>query len=117
LREEGAVQIFYPWGSTRTEPIFGVVGELQFEVATYRLEAEYAVKTHLSALPYALALRVGGDPDVAAKAQLPSNAKLVEDWEGRPIALFESEWSVRLAQEWNPSLSFLPYVTQEVVST
>jgi len=48
---------------------------------------------------------------------LPSNAKLVEDWEGRPIALFESEWSVRLAQEWNPSLLFLPYVTQEVVST
>jgi peptide chain release factor 3 len=117
LREEGAVQIFYPWGSTRTEPIFGVVGELQFEVAKYRLEAEYSVKTHLSTLPFAVALRVGGDPEVAAKAQLPSNAKLVEDWEGRPIALFESEWSVRLAQEWNPSLSFLPYVTQEVVST
>jgi peptide chain release factor 3 len=117
LREEGAVQIFYPWGSTRTEPIFGVVGELQFEVAKYRLEAEYAVKTHLSTLPFAVALRVGGDPEIAAKAQLPSNARLVEDWEGRPIALFESEWSVRLAQEWNPSLSFLPYVTQEVVST
>ena len=53
----------------------------------------------------------------AARAQLPSNAKLVEDWEGHPVALFESEWSVRLAQEWNPSLEFLPYVTQEVVST
>ena len=51
LREEGAVQIFYPWGSTRTEPIFGVVGELQFEVAKYRLESEYGVKTHLSTLP------------------------------------------------------------------
>ena len=117
LREEGAVQIFYPWGSTRSEPIFGVVGELQFEVAKYRLESEYGVKTHLSTLPLSLALRVGGDPDAASRAQLPSNAKLVEDWEGRPIALFESEWSVRLAQEWNPSLSFLPYVTQEVVST
>jgi peptide chain release factor 3 len=123
LREEGAVQIFYPWGSTRTEPIFGVVGELQFEVAKYRLESEYGVKTHLSTLPFAVALRVGGPatgsgqaPEVA-RAQLPSNAKLVEDWEGRPIALFESEWSVRLAQEWNPSLLFLPYVTQEVVST
>jgi len=75
------------------------------------------VKTHFSNLPFALALRVGGDPDVTARAQLPSNAKLVEDWEGRPVALFESEWSVRLAQEWNPALTFLPYVTQEVVST
>ena len=117
LREEGAVQIFYPWGSTRTEPIVGVVGELQFEVAKYRLESEYGVKTHFSNLPLTLALRVGGDPESAARAQLPTNAKLVEDWEGQPIALFESEWSVRLAQEWNPALTFLPYVTQEVVST
>jgi len=117
LREEGAVQIFYPWGSTRTEPVLGVVGELQFEVAKYRLEAEYGVKTVLSALPFTLALRVGGDVDVAARAQLPSSAKLVEDWEGRPVALFESEWNVKLAQEWNPALAFLSYVTQEVVST
>jgi peptide chain release factor 3 len=117
LREEGAVQVFYPWGSPRTEPIFGVVGELQFEVAKYRLESEYGVKTQLYNQPYTLALRVAGDPDAASRAQLPSNAKLVEDWEGRPVALFESEWSVRLAEEWNPSLQFLPYVTQEVVST
>ena len=33
LREEGAVQVFYPWGTPRTEPILGAVGELQFEVA------------------------------------------------------------------------------------
>jgi peptide chain release factor 3 len=117
LREEGAVQIFYAWGSPRTEPIFGVVGELQFEVAKYRLESEYSVKTIVDRLPYAVALRIGGEPEAAARAQLPTNAKLVEDWEGRPIALFESEWSVKLAQEWNPSLSFLPYVSQEVVST
>ena len=39
LREEGAVQVFYPLGSTRTEPILAAVGELQFEVAKYRLEA------------------------------------------------------------------------------
>jgi len=117
LREEGAVQVFYPWASPRTEPIFGVVGELQFEVAKYRLESEYGVKAHVSSMPFTLALRVGGDPEVAARAQLPSNAKLVEDWEGRPVALFESEWSVRLAQEWNPALQFLPYVAQEAVST
>jgi peptide chain release factor 3 len=117
LREEGAVQIFYPWDSPRTEPIVGVVGQLQFEVAKYRLESEYGVKTIFSNLPYSLALRIGGDPQAASRAQLPTNAKLVEDWEGQPIALFENEWSVRLAQEWNPALSFLPYVTQEVLSS
>jgi peptide chain release factor 3 len=119
LREEGAVQVFYPWGSTRSEPILAVVGELQFEVAKYRLEAEYGVKSIFSRLPYTLARRVEGDPDAASGAQLPSNAKLVEDWEGRPIALFESEWSVRLAQEWNSGLKFVPFtaeVEQEVLS-
>ena len=109
LREEGAVQVFYPWGSTRTEPILAVVGELQFEVAKYRLESEYGVKTVLSTMPYSVARRLEGDPDLAARAQMPSNAKLVEDWEGRPVALFESEWSIRLAEEWNPQLTFASF--------
>lgn len=106
LREEGAVQVFYPLGSTRTEPIVGVVGELQFEVAKYRLEREYNVKTVFSRLPFSLARHVDGDTRVLSAAKLPSNAKLVEDWGGRPAALFESEWSVRLAREWNPELTF-----------
>ncbi len=112
LREEGAVQIFYPWGTPRTEPIVGAVGELQFEVAQYRLESEYNVKTQFSRLPYALARHVEGERELIAAAQLPSNAKLVEDWDGRPAALFESEWSLRLAQEWNPRLTFSPFSAQ-----
>ena len=38
------MQVFYPWGMPRTEPILGAVGELQFEVARYRLESEYNVE-------------------------------------------------------------------------
>jgi peptide chain release factor 3 len=109
LREEGAVQVFYPWGTPRTEPILGAVGELQFEVAKYRLESEYNVETRFETLRYALALRVEGDREQLARAHLPSNAKLVEDWNGRPVILFESEWSVRLAQEWNPQLRLTPF--------
>ncbi len=106
LREEGAIQVMYPYGSTRTEPILAAVGALQFEVVKYRLEFEYNVKTVLTALPYGVARRVNGDSQAIAAAQLPSNAKLVEDWDGRPVALFESEWSVRLGEEWNPALRF-----------
>jgi peptide chain release factor 3 len=109
LREEGAVQVFYPWGTPRTEPILGAVGELQFEVAKYRLESEYNVESRFERLGCSLAMHVEGDRDRIAYAHLPSNAKLVEDWEGRPVALFESEWSIRLAQEWNPQLSFRPF--------
>ena len=120
LREEGAVQVFYPFDSPRTEPILAVVGQLQFEVAKYRLESEYGVKTVISGMPYSIARRIEGDPDLAVRPQLPSNAKLVEDWDGKPVVLFESEWSVRLTEEWNPKLTFASFVAevpQEVVSS
>ncbi|HET6275126.1 MAG TPA: peptide chain release factor 3 [Candidatus Cybelea sp.] len=112
LREEGAVQVFFPWNTPRTEPILGAVGELQFEVAKYRLESEYNVETRIDTLPYSIALHVEGDRERIAGAQLPSNAKLVEDWDGRPVVLFESEWSVRLAREWNPQLELRPFSAQ-----
>jgi len=109
LREEGAVQVFYPWGTPRTEPILGAVGELQFEVAKYRLESEYNVETRFTTLPYDIVRHVRGEREQIERANLPSNAKLVEDWNGLPVVLFESEWSVRLAQEWNPQLTFMPF--------
>jgi len=106
LREEGAIQVFYPFGSMRTEPILAAVGALQFEVVKYRLEAEYNVKTELTNLAFGTARRVVGAAPALASASFPSNARLVEDWEGAPVVLFESDWSIRLAQEWNPSLRF-----------
>jgi peptide chain release factor 3 len=114
LREEGAIQVMYPYGQTRTEPILAAVGALQFEVVKYRLEAEYGVKTIFTTLPYSLARRVSGDAAEIARATLPSNAKLVEDWDGAPLALFEGDWSMRLAQEWNATLRFNPFGTPEL---
>ena len=75
----------------------------------YRLQSEYNVRTELTGLPYTLAVRVGGDLATIAAAAWPSNARLVYDWNDRPVALFESEWSMRLAQEWNPKLELSPF--------
>ncbi|MFN2529611.1 MAG: peptide chain release factor 3, partial [Candidatus Baltobacteraceae bacterium] len=82
---------------------------LQFEVVKYRLEAEYNVKTHFTPLQYSVARRILGDASALKSAQLPSNAKLAEDWDGHPVGLFESDWSLRLAEEWNPSLQFVEF--------
>jgi len=109
LAEEGAIQVLYAEGQIRSEPIFAAVGELQFEVAKYRLEAEYGVKTRFSALPYTLARHVAGTAEALAAAKWPSNAKLVLDSTNRAVALFESEWSLRLAAEWNPGLRFAEF--------
>ena len=109
LAEEGAIQVFYPAGSMRTEPIFAAVGELQFEVAKYRMQNEYNVKTEFYRMPFSQARRVDGAAAALGSSTWPSNAKLVEDSDGRPVALFESEWSMRLAQEWNPNLQFASF--------
>jgi peptide chain release factor 3 len=107
LREEGAIQVFYPFGQTRIEPILAAVGSLQFEVVKYRLESEYNVKTVFQTLPYTTARRVVGES--AGSATLGSSGRLVEDWDGKPLALFESEWSINLARQWNPGLAFEPF--------
>ena len=58
LREEGAIQVLYPFGQTRIEPILAAVGALQFEVVKFRLESEYNVKTrHDDAAVHARAQR------------------------------------------------------------
>ena len=99
----------YVEGQIRSEPIFAAVGELQFEVAKYRLEAEYGVKTQFAPLPYALARHVDGTAEALSAAKWPSNARLTLEAEGRAVALFESEWSLRLAAEWNPALRFVEF--------
>jgi peptide chain release factor 3 len=109
LREEGAIQVMFPLGSMRTEPVLAAVGELQFEVVKYRLESEYNVKTIFTTLPLSVARRIEGDAETIRTAQLPSSARLLEDWDGAPVALFESDWSVKLAEEWNPKLRFLEF--------
>ena len=70
------------------------------------------MKTVFRTLPYTLARRIKGD-DIAG-ATMPSNARLVEDWDGRPMALFESTWSVNLAEQWNAGLTFEPFGARDL---
>ncbi|MDB5070811.1 MAG: prfC [Candidatus Eremiobacteraeota bacterium] len=118
LREEGAIQVFHPYGEVRSEPILAAVGALQFEVVKYRLEAEYNVKTVFQTLPYTTARRVraasGSGQADPATATLGSSARLVEDWDGNVLALFESEWSINLVQQWNPGLAFEPFGARDL---
>jgi peptide chain release factor 3 len=109
LREEGAVQVFYTLEHAKAEPVLAAVGELQFEVTKYRLESEYGVRTEWSRLPFAFARRVAAAREAVAQAQMPSASRIVESAEGSPVALFESDWSLRLAEEWNPALQFTAF--------
>ena len=52
IAQEGAIQIFQEFNTGMEEIIVGVVGVLQFEVLTYRLQNEYNVEVRLDRLPY-----------------------------------------------------------------
>jgi hypothetical protein len=72
-------------------------------------------------LPYTTARRVrpstgSGQVADAASATLGSSARLVEDWDGNALALFESAWSINLVQQWNPGLTFEPFGASDLAA-
>lgn len=104
LAEEGTVQLFTEPGREK-DWICGVVGQLQFEVLSYRLEYEYGAKATLDRLDYAHARWVVGPADAVElkKARAPM---AVTDQDGRPVALLRSTWEVDRLVRDNPEWSF-----------
>jgi len=106
LVEEGAIQLLRDLGGSSTEPVLAAVGQLQFEVVQYRLEAEYNAKTTLHRMPYRMARWISGDPGDIEEMRIPSMGRLLQDQDGSPVVLFESEGMLRYCLELNPKLTF-----------
>lgn len=104
LTEEGTVQIFEA-ATGLDEIILGVVGELQYEVFEYRMEHEYSVEIELQRLSYQLARWIEGE-NYNPKSLQGATSKPVTDKQGRPVVLFENEFSLRWAKERNPDFTF-----------
>jgi peptide chain release factor 3 len=98
LTDEGAIQLLrsYPGGG---DLIFAAVGQLQFEVMQYRLKDEYGAEAILTPLPYQCSAWVLGDME---RFQKPTGAALVQDKQGRPMALFSSQWEKDYCMKQNP---------------
>ena len=105
IAQEGAIQIFQEYNTGMEEIIVGVVGELQFEVLTYRLQNEYNVEVKLDKLPYEYIRWVDNASQVdVAKIQGTSDMKRIMDLKGNPLLLFVNSWSVGMVLERNPGL-------------
>ncbi|MET0283384.1 MAG: EF-Tu/IF-2/RF-3 family GTPase, partial [Polyangiales bacterium] len=104
LAEEGTVQVFTEKGREK-DPILGVVGRLQFEVLTYRLEHEYGAKAEIEMLPYSYARWVDGvsQPEELTAKRIPM---AVLDIDGKPVALFRNDWELGVAVRDNTSWVF-----------
>jgi peptide chain release factor 3 len=111
LLQEGVVQSFFVKDSAQRVPLLGAVGPLQFEVVQYRLQTEYGAESRLEHAPWKvlrwLAGAEGGSPE---DALLPTGARLATDAGGKPVILFQEQWSCDFFAERNSriGLSVLP---------
>ena len=102
---EGAIQIFHDVNSGMEEIIVGVVGELQFEVLTYRLKNEYNVDVKLDILPYEYIRWIENYTDIKlSEISGTSDMKIVSDMKDRPLLLFAHDWSINMVLERNKNL-------------
>ncbi len=106
IEEEGAIQLLYPVSSGRREPILAAVGQLQFDVVRYRLQAEYNVPTEMEPLTYQLARWVTGDDRTITSLGDGRGRLRAEDRDGRSVLLFSSEWDLQYAVENSPGVTF-----------
>jgi peptide chain release factor 3 len=108
IAQEGAIQIFKTPYSGMEEVIVGVVGTLQFDVLEYRLKNEYNVDLHVEGLPYEYLRRILRDEDAEPLREddltLGTDVKLVEDYHGRQLLLFASQWSIKWVEDRNKGL-------------
>ncbi len=106
LCEEGLVDLFWDRKSARRDPILGAVGRLQFEVVQHRLRMEYSVETALEPLAFEVIRWLDADPVVLRDIYWGTNARLVEDDFGHPVALIMTEWNLHYLQDHHSKVRF-----------
>jgi peptide chain release factor 3 len=110
ISEEGAIQLFIDPVIGSQDPVIGVVGELQFEVLTFRLQDEYGLETRLQRLSYSVA-RWPRDKDGNGVTKLNGNFNLYRDLNDQPVLLLEKEWDLNWAKKENPDILFATSIT------
>jgi peptide chain release factor 3 len=118
LAQEGTVQLYRPPAGRAGDLVLGALGQLQFEVVRYRLEAEYGVEVRLEPVPYQLARwvsRADGAPLDLDALHGAVEGLVVLDFRERAVVLFDREWALRTAERFHPELRFAETATGVVV--
>jgi peptide chain release factor 3 len=104
LGEEGAIQIFHPLDGSA--PILGAVGQLQFEVAVYRLAHEYGAEVRLTPVSYYGARWVSGEPAELERLIAAYPHLMAKDGAGVLAFLAPSKFELERRQEQFDKLRF-----------
>jgi peptide chain release factor 3 len=113
LDSEGVVQVLTSDRRGDGAPVLAVVGPMQFEVATHRMEHEFGAPVELDRLPYSLALRTdeASAPGILAAAR---NAEILRRGDGELLAVFPDKWGLRVLQQNKPELLLEPLVAAQL---
>jgi peptide chain release factor 3 len=105
LAEEGVTQLFKP--AIGSDMIVGAVGQLQFEVMSERLNAEYGLEVEFETAPYNVARWLDCDDPKKLEAFLDKNKSASgTDLDDSPVYLAKNAWDVGYAMEKNPDIRF-----------
>lgn len=105
LDEEGVIQVLRDEDTGDVEPVLAAVGQMQFEVATHRLENEFGAPVALSPAPFSVARRT--DAESAAEIKRLPGAKVMERSDGALLALFENEYYLQRIESEKDHLTLL----------
>jgi peptide chain release factor 3 len=103
LDEEGTVQVLRDQNLGDQAPVLAAVGQMQFEVATHRLENEFGAKIELTTTPFTIARRT--DAASAAELRAMQGVDVLERAEGTLLALFESKYWMERVLADHPELT------------
>lgn len=105
LTEEGLAQLFIQQPGNRK--IIGTVGQLQFDVIQFRLEHEYGARCSFSPLNFFKACWLTcSDRKKLEDFILRKTSYIAWDKEENPVFFADSEWSLRMARESYPDITF-----------
>ncbi len=104
IAQEGAIQIFFEPGAGLERVIVGVVGVLQFEVLEYRLKNEYGCDLRRTNMHYQQIRWIANEDLDPKTLKLSHDTKWVQDFRGKDLLIFTSEWAIRWVLEDNPQL-------------
>ncbi len=105
LAEEGVTQVFRPM--TGSDWIVGVVGALQLDVLSSRIEQEYAVPVAFEPAPFETARWIFSEDAMRLKTFIEQNkSAMSEDRDGAPVYLVRNTWELNRMKENFPEIAF-----------
>ena len=110
LDEEGVVQVLRDAELGDQEPMLAAVGQMQFEVASARLDAEFGAPAEISMTRYAIARLT--DEETAPSLRGMSGVRVLGRSDGALLALFESIYWLQRIESDHPEWTLEPLVAE-----